>query len=149
MLTPKQQRFVDEYLVDSNGTRAAIRAGYSPRTANEQASQLLAKLSVASAVRQQQQALADRNELTQDWVIQRIVENVERAMQIQAVRDEAGNVVEYTYQGSVANKALEMLGRFLGLNGFASVVNNDNRTLNLNGLNVDELKALAAYVRSE
>jgi phage terminase small subunit len=44
-LTPKQRRFVDEYLVDLNATRAAIRAGYSPRSANEQASMNLAKLS--------------------------------------------------------------------------------------------------------
>lgn len=49
-LTPKQQRFVQEYLKDLNGTQAAIRAGYSPRTANEQAARLLAKVSVATLV---------------------------------------------------------------------------------------------------
>ena len=35
-LTPKQQRFVDEYLIDLNATQAAIRAGYSPKTAEQQ-----------------------------------------------------------------------------------------------------------------
>ena len=35
-MTPRQRRFVDEYLLDLNATQAAIRAGYSPRTANEQ-----------------------------------------------------------------------------------------------------------------
>lgn len=49
-LTPKQQRFVEEYLKDLNGTQAAIRAGYSRKTANEQAARLLAKASVATAV---------------------------------------------------------------------------------------------------
>lgn len=41
-LTKKQRRFADEYLIDCNGTKAAIRAGYSPRTANEQAAKLMA-----------------------------------------------------------------------------------------------------------
>jgi phage terminase small subunit len=49
-LTPKQCRFVAEYLVDLNGTQAAIRAGYSRKTANEQAARLLAKASVKEAV---------------------------------------------------------------------------------------------------
>jgi phage terminase small subunit len=57
-LNPKRQRFVEEYLVDLNATQAAIRAGYSPRTANEQGAQLLAILSVREAV---DQALAERS----------------------------------------------------------------------------------------
>lgn len=40
-LTDKQQRFVEEYMVDSNATQAAIRAGYSPDTANSIASENL------------------------------------------------------------------------------------------------------------
>ncbi len=43
-LTPKRARFVEEYLIDLNATQAAIRAGYSAKTANEQGAQLLAKL---------------------------------------------------------------------------------------------------------
>lgn len=49
-LTAKQQRFVSEYLIDSNGTQAAIRAGYSAKTAQEQASRLLSQVMVAAAV---------------------------------------------------------------------------------------------------
>ena len=49
-LTPRQARFVKEYLIDMNGTQAAIRAGYSKHTANEQAARLLAKVSVKAAV---------------------------------------------------------------------------------------------------
>jgi len=52
-LTPKQQRFVEEYLVDLNGTQAAIRAGYSPKTANEQAARLLADVSIQGVVDEQ------------------------------------------------------------------------------------------------
>ena len=49
-LTPKNGRFVKEYLVDLNGTQAAIRAGYSPKTANEQAARLLANVSVRKVI---------------------------------------------------------------------------------------------------
>lgn len=50
MLTPKQQRFVDEYLVDLNATQAAIRCGYSVRTARSQGSELLTKPDISAAV---------------------------------------------------------------------------------------------------
>ncbi len=69
-LTPKQARFVEEYLLDLNATQAAIRAGYSKKTANEQGSQLLAKLSVRQAVAEAQAIRSKRTEITQDEVIQ-------------------------------------------------------------------------------
>ena len=49
-LTPKQQRFVEEYLIDLNATQAAIRAGYSEKTAQEQSSRLLSNVMVQEAV---------------------------------------------------------------------------------------------------
>ena len=49
-LTEKQKRFVEEYLIDLNATQAAIRAGYSPKTAAEQGSQLLSKPRSADAI---------------------------------------------------------------------------------------------------
>ncbi len=69
-LTPKQARFVEEYLIDLNATQAAIRAGYSKKTANEQGSQLLAKLSVRQAVAEAQAIRSKRTAITQDEVIQ-------------------------------------------------------------------------------
>ena len=69
-LTPKQARFVEEYLIDLNATQAAIRAGYSKKTANEQGSQLLAKLSVRQAVAEAQAIRSERSAITQDEVIQ-------------------------------------------------------------------------------
>ena len=72
VLTEKQQRFVDEYLVDLNATQAAIRAGYSPHTANEQGAQLLAKLSVQHAVREARSAQQKRTAITADTVLMEI-----------------------------------------------------------------------------
>lgn len=68
-LSPKQQRFVDEYLVDLNATQAAIRAGYSAKTAESAGSRLLRNVKVQAAI---QQAMADRlkrTEITQDRVL--------------------------------------------------------------------------------
>ena len=48
-LTNRQKRFVEEYLIDLNARQAAIRAGYSPKTAQEQASRLLANVKVQTA----------------------------------------------------------------------------------------------------
>jgi phage terminase small subunit len=51
-LTAKQQRYVDEYLIDLTATQAATRVGYSKETANEQGSRLLATVSVGTAISQ-------------------------------------------------------------------------------------------------
>lgn len=71
-MTPKRERFVAEYLVDLNATQAAIRAGYSAKTANEQGARLLANASVASAVKTALEKRAERTEITQDRVLQEI-----------------------------------------------------------------------------
>ena len=49
-MTDKQKRFCDEYLIDCNATQAAIRAGYSKKTANEQGNRLLANVSVKAYI---------------------------------------------------------------------------------------------------
>ena len=66
-----------------------------------------------------QKAMAERSkrvEISQDWVIERLRENVDRAMQAKPVLDAKGNPTgEYTYQGHVANRGLELLGKHLGM----------------------------------
>lgn len=52
LLTPKQQQFCLEYLKDFNGTQAAIRAGYSKKTANEQAARMLANVNIQNHIRE-------------------------------------------------------------------------------------------------
>ena len=66
-LTPKQERFVTEYLVDLNATQAALRAGYSPRTAPQQGSRLLKNVHVQAAIAAKQtQQLAAVNVRVED-----------------------------------------------------------------------------------
>lgn len=68
-LTPKQKAFVSEYLIDLNATQAAIRAGYSPKTANEQGARLLANVSIAKAIQKATNKRQERTEITQDRVL--------------------------------------------------------------------------------
>ncbi len=69
-LTPKQACFVEEYLIDLNATQAAIRAGYSPKTAEVQGSRLLGNVTVREAVEAGMKARSKRTEITQDEVIE-------------------------------------------------------------------------------
>jgi phage terminase small subunit len=71
-LTDKQKRFVEEYLVDLNATQAAIRAGYSERTARKIGQENLTKPDIAAAIREAQEARSDRTEITQDKVLQEL-----------------------------------------------------------------------------
>jgi phage terminase small subunit len=71
-LTPKQQRFCDEYLIDLNATQAAIRAGYSPKTAEQTASRLLRNVKVQEYIAKRQKELSRSTEITQERVIKEL-----------------------------------------------------------------------------
>lgn len=68
-LTEKQASFVEQYLVDLNATQAAIRAGYSEKTANEQGARLLANVSVKQAIDERIAERSQRTQITQDRVL--------------------------------------------------------------------------------
>ena len=69
-LTPKQCRFVDEYLIDLNATQAAVRAGYSAKTAEQQGPRLLGNVGVAAAISEAARARSTRTQIDQDRVVQ-------------------------------------------------------------------------------
>ena len=68
-ITDKMRQFVDEYLIDLNATQAAIRAGYSEATAQEQSSQLLDRPDIRELVEQRQKDRIDRTQLSQDLTV--------------------------------------------------------------------------------
>ncbi len=145
-LNPKQRRFADAYLVDLNAAKAAIRAGQSARTAQ----QLLQNASVQGAIQAALAARAERTEITLDWVIKRLVANAERAMQAVAVQDSSGKETgRYTYQGSVANRALELLGKHIGM--WPREQRGDDLPKPIEEMDADELRALLGrgYVARE
>jgi phage terminase small subunit len=71
-LTPKQARFVTEYMIDLNATQAAIRAGYSAKRADAQGYENLRKPEIAAAIARAQAARAERTGITAERVLQEI-----------------------------------------------------------------------------
>lgn len=120
-LTPKQANFVIEYLVDMNATQAAIRAGYSnkPTVAKAIGSENLSKPYIRAAINQQMGARARRTLVNADYVIGGLTEVFERCLQREPVREfvdgEWIETGEYRFEQNGANKALETLGKHLGI----------------------------------
>lgn len=68
-MTEQQKRFVIEYPIDSNGTQAAIRAGYSPNSAGQTACELLSLPKIWEAIVERQMEIARARSLTVEWVL--------------------------------------------------------------------------------
>lgn len=120
-LNAKQEMFCKEYLVDLNATQAAIRAGYSERTASATASRLLANVNVLARVKELKAKRAEELELDAYWVLKRLKDISDRAMQAEPVMtfDPAlGELVEtgeYQFDSTGANKATELIGKHIGM----------------------------------
>ncbi|MCR9090518.1 MAG: terminase small subunit [Proteobacteria bacterium] len=71
-LTAKQRAFVDEYLIDLNATQAALRAGYSPRTAKQAGTENLAKPAIKAAIDARMEQRQERTEVTADRVVREL-----------------------------------------------------------------------------
>lgn len=142
-LTPKQERFVQEYLVDLNATAAARRAGYSEKNADKIGSELLGKTRVSQAIQKAIQERSKRTEITQDMVILELAKlgffdirklfdkdgkplDISKldddtaaalvGLDVQDVTDSDGNFIGYIKKYKMADKikALELLGKHLG-----------------------------------
>lgn len=125
-LTDKQKRFIEEYLVDLNATQAAIRAGYSERTAYSIGEENLKKPEIKRAIEESQLNRSSRVQITQDDVIRMLIENIEKSSGTKQVvitqtrKSEDGefvgdDVAQFVYEPSSVNKALELLGKHLGM----------------------------------
>lgn len=130
-LTAKQERFCREYIIDLNATRAAIRAGYSEKTANRIASENLSKLDIQEKIRQLQQKIEARTEITQDKVLKELA-NIGFAEPSKQIR-----VTDKI-------KALELLGKHLGIFTDKLQVKGDIKTINpYENLTTEDLIKLA------
>lgn len=119
-LTPKQEAFCREYLIDLNGAQAAIRAGYSKKTASVIAAQNLSKLIIANRISSLVAERSKKTGISAEYVLTSLHTVAERCMQAEPVmeRDENGNMVptgEWKFEHSGANRALELLGKHLSL----------------------------------
>lgn len=113
-LTPKQDMFVREYLIDLNATQAAIRAGYSAKTANEQGARLLANVSVKAAIQAAMDKRAEDIGIDANYVINGVVKLIERCEQAVQVLDQDGEPTgEWKFEGNTAMRGYELLGKHL------------------------------------
>lgn len=78
-MTPRQERFVREYLIDRNGAAAAVRAGYSPHTARQIAYELLTRPNVAEAVRRGEAQIATKAQLAREEVVRGLLAAIDMA----------------------------------------------------------------------
>jgi phage terminase small subunit len=118
-LTAKQQAFVNEYLIDLNATRAAVRAGYSEKTAQEQSSRLLSNVMVKAEIQKAMDKRSNKLEITSEYVLGSLKTIAERCMQGEPVMRREGDgwveTGEWKFDSNGANKSLELLGKHLKL----------------------------------
>jgi len=102
-MTDKQKKFCEEYLIDHNGTQAAIRAGYSAKTANRIANEILSKPDIKKYIAQRQQEMREHTNITLDYIIEQLLPI--GCANIDASRIKASDKIE----------ALKTICRLLGL----------------------------------
>lgn len=115
-MTAKQKRFCAEYIVDYNGTQAAIRAGYSEKTAYSQAGRMLKNVEILARVRELQREQVERLAVSADFVVLKLLDTLEKCSEPVPVLDMAGNPTgKYSFDSKGALRALELLGKHLGM----------------------------------
>lgn len=99
-LTEKQKRFCEEHLIDLNATQAAIRAGYSPKTAEQTAARLLRNVKVQNYINELRKEQSQRTGINADTVLKEL---------------EKIALADTDISGKEKIKALELLGKHLGM----------------------------------
>lgn len=125
-LTDKQERFCEEYLIDLNATQAAIRAGYSAKTAASIGAENLIKPEIHARIVSLKAERADELKIDAQWVLKRLKSISDRCMQFEPVmvfspvdkamvhkEDDEGNKL-YEFDSNGANRATEMIGKHIG-----------------------------------
>lgn len=137
-MTDKQKRFCEEYMIDLNATQAAIRAGYSPKTAQEQSARLLSNVMVQNRIAQLQAEQSRRTGVSADRVVRELakiafvnagdlIDAKTASLKDGAARDDLAAVqsvkvkmfgedgLEQEVKLADKLKALDLLGRHLGM----------------------------------
>tara|TARA_R110000851_G_scaffold5398_2_gene22376 strand:- start:3686 stop:4171 length:486 start_codon:yes stop_codon:yes gene_type:complete len=156
-LNDKQKRFVIEYLIDLNATQAAIRAGYSVKTAYSQGQRLLKNVEIARQIDEAKAARMVAVKIDAEYVLKQSVKLHERCMQevkpkmirvgkdMVQDQDDDGNLL-FVFDASGAAKGLELIGKHIQVQSF-----NEKKsvTLDLEDASREELEAELAALKGD
>ncbi len=113
-LRGRRAAFAMEYPIDLNGTKAAIRAGYSEKRAAEQACRMLQDPAVKAHIDKAMADRASRLGLSADWVLARLKQISDRCVQAEPARDAEGEETGwFKFDAAGANRATELIGKHL------------------------------------
>jgi phage terminase small subunit len=162
-LTPLRENFIEEYLIDLNATQAAIRAGYSKKTAYSQGQRLLKIVEIQTAIQKRREALKDKAEISQERVLReemrlaffdpvglfdengtllnlnKLPEDARRAIAGLDVIRQVDGSLKFKYRLESKGRSLERISRHLGMY---------NDKLNL-GLSAETLRAILSGLPTE
>jgi phage terminase small subunit len=114
--TNKQKAFVREYVIDLNATQGAIRAGYKPRRAKETGYKLTHNSALKGLIQQKLTAREKKTGIDAEFVLTSLKSIANKCMQLEPVLDKDGNNIgEYRFNSTGSIRALELLGKNLGL----------------------------------
>lgn len=127
----KHERFCQEYLVDLNGTQAAIRAGYKESNAASQASTLLTNPNILTRVGELRKEQRERLALNSDFVVLELIDVYKKCKNptpVKTLNPKTGKYEEcgvYGFDSKGAIKALEQLDKHIGIQGVEEKRNNN------------------------
>lgn len=117
-LTNKQEMFCAEYLIDLNATQAAIRAGYSEKTAKDIGCENLAKPNIQAKLAVLMKERSEKTKIDAAWVLTQAAKVHQMCMQAEPVFVGGEPTGEYKFDSSGANKSLEIIGKHVDVQAF-------------------------------
>jgi phage terminase small subunit len=128
-LTARQERFCREYIIDLNAAQAAIRAGYSEKTAKNIGCENLTKPDINLRIAQLSEKRSKQTQIDAAWVLQAAKNIYDRCMQAEPVLNSKGEpqlvktgngelAAAYKFDSTGANKALDTIGKHIDVQAF-------------------------------
>lgn len=118
-LNERQKRFCHEYIKDLNAKQAAIRSGYSERTAKSQGQRLLTHVDVAALIAKLKLELTQTIKIDAAWMLRASVDLYSKCMEGEQVKDAQGQDMGFAkFHPAGAGKALELIGKHVDVMAF-------------------------------
>ena len=134
-LSPKQEIFCKEYLIDLNATQAAIRAGYSKKTANEQASRMLANVNISNRISGLMKQRSDEVGITSEQVLSELA-----SLSFWSIQDfigEGNSILDISKISREKSKPVVGIKRTEKIMGSVTIIETELKMVNKHGALVD------------